>query len=126
MFGSFFQGGEAKNTAGDIIRLNGRVLAPKWYWKAVCDPVRKQSVFFWGENTITDTADSTKRKQGCFDLLQPKRFGVIYCSSVTEAKKKFNGIFQIPDFHEKNCAPDTKGEGFFLPLSTNLETVRKY
>lgn len=118
-------GGEAKNIGGVIIKLNGRVLAPKWYWKAVCDPVGKQSVFFWGENTITDTADSTKRKQGCFDLLQPKRVGIIYCSSVEDAKKAFNGIFQIPDFHEKNCAPDTKGEGFRDVLTRNLETVQK-
>jgi len=90
----FFQGGEAKNSEGVIIKLNERVLAPRWYWKAVCDPVEKQSVFFLGENNIADTADNTKQSQGCFGIKQQKHFGVIYCLSLTEAKKQ----------HQKMCS----------------------
>jgi len=54
-------GGAAKPFDGDI-KLNERVLVPKWYWKAVCDPVEKQSVFFLGENTNVDAGKKTSSR----------------------------------------------------------------
>jgi len=118
----FWQGGEAKDSNGNIIKLNGRVLAPEWYWKAVCDPIKKQSVFFLGKNTITDTANNQDRVQGCFDILKQKRFGVINCLSLKEAKKNrmFVKMFQIPDFHVKNCDPSKIGDDFRSVLQTSL------
>ena len=127
LFGFFFwQGGAAENLDGKIIELNKRVLAPKWYWKAVCDPVGKQSIFFLGENTIADLAENQKKVQGCLGITQQKRSGVIYCYSLTTAKKDFT-MFQIPEFHEKNCVPSKIGENFYSVLEKNLvwKTARK-
>ena len=42
-----------------VIWLNDRVLAPKYYWKAVIDPVNKQPIFFYAENNIGNV-DETK------------------------------------------------------------------
>ena len=115
----FWQGGEAQNLNGVVIELNGRVLAPKWFWKAVCDPVAKQSIFFRGENTITDVADDQRQVKGCFNIKQHKRDGVIQCFSLQDAKSMFKSDFQIPDFHEKNCVPSIIGAGF-KPVLANF------
>lgn len=116
----FWQGGEAKDYNGKIIKLNGRVLAPEWYWKAVCDPVKKQSVFFLGENTITDTEDNQKEVEGCFKIRQHKHSGVINCLSLNDAKTTFKRMFQIPDFHVKNCDPSKIGDDFRVVLQNSL------
>lgn len=105
---------------GNIIKLNN-VLAPQWYWKAVCDPVDKQSIFFWGDNTIADTADNPGRVKGCFDILQQKKNGVINCFSLKDAKEKFKKDFKIPEFHEKNCVPSTIGTNFRAVLEASLK-----
>ena len=95
-------------------------MAPEWYWKAVCDPVKKQSVFFLGENTITDTEDNQKEVKGCFKIKQQKRFGVINCFSLNDAKTMFNTMFQIPDFHETNCDPSNIGDDFRVVLQNSI------
>lgn len=100
--------------------LHERVLAPEWYWKAVCDPEEKQSVFFLGENTITDTADNQEQVKGCFDILQQKKNGVIQCFSLNHAKKNFKEMFQIPELHAKNCDPSKIGDNFRSVLETGL------
>lgn len=105
---------------GNIIKLNN-VLAPQWYWKAVCDPVDKQSIFFWGDNTIADTADNPGLVKGCFGILQQKKNGVINCFSLKDAKEKFKKDFKIPEFHEKNCVPSTRGTNFRAVLEASLK-----
>ena len=113
-------GGAATNFQGNEIKLNGRVVAPKWYWKAVCDPIAQQSVFFLGENTIGDLDEKAMEGQvkGCYDKLQTKRLGIISCYSlndvknIKELKLKLMGHFQIPTFHETNCVPSKIGGNF--------------
>lgn len=57
---------------GAVIWLNsGRVLAPEYYWKAVCDPIKKQSIFFYAENNIGNV-DLTKAKLVASMLKKPK------------------------------------------------------
>ena len=96
------------------------LVCPEWYWKAVCDPVKKQSVFFLRENTITDTEDNQKEVKGCFKIKQHKHSGVINCFSLNDAKTTFKRMFQIPDFHVKNCDPSKIGDDFRVVLQNSL------
>ena len=94
-----------------MIRLNGRVLAPAWYWKAVCDPFNKQSIFFRAKNNIGD-AKTVKKEDGCFGMTQTSKFGFVTCQSIDSARKDVEmQPFQLPIF-DKNCNPSVKGEGF--------------
>ena len=94
---------------GAVIWLNsGRVLAPQYYWKAVCDPIKKQSIFFYAENNIGNV-DLTKAT-GCkyAQKAQTKREGLIMCVSISYATKmKIFG--KLPDFHDENCKPEEVG-----------------
>ena len=99
----------ATNRQGYSIKLNGRVQVPKYYWKAICDPFEKLSVIFWGENTIGDAQGNEGQVESCCGKLQKKLYGVICCSSLNEAKRDYKGIFQIPEFHIKNCVPSLLG-----------------
>ncbi|KAJ7374446.1 hypothetical protein OS493_007552 [Desmophyllum pertusum] len=84
-------GGKATNEKGDVIKLNKRVLAPKWYWKAVCDPIAKQSVFFFGENTIGDVNGMEgQQAKGCYGEVQTKKNG--------EVQNKKNGKVQTKKY----------------------------
>lgn len=102
--------GEATGTGGQVVRLNGLVLAPAWYWKAVCDPFNKQSIFFLARNNIGD-ADNVTQEIGCFDRRQTSMFGVITCQSIDSARALGMEHFQLPIF-DKNCNPSVVGEGF--------------
>lgn len=93
---------------GAVIWLNNRVLAPKYYWKAVCDPVKKQSIFFYAENNIGNVDE--KKEFGCAKKPQTKKRGVIMCLSISNAKQ--NNLFgKLPDFHD-NCNPSEIGSIF--------------
>ena len=92
---------------GAVVWLNNRVLAPGYYWKAVCDPINKQSIFFFAENNVGNV-DNVQEK-GCFNIKQTKRYGVIKCDSISNAEAKFG---KLPDFHEKNCIPKQVGSEF--------------
>lgn len=111
-------GGRALN-AGKEIKLNGRVLTPKYYWKAVCDPQARpsspgttggQSILFVAENKPGDT--STAKVQGsCAAITKPQteKFGVINCYSLVDAKKLFPDISaNLPPFGA-SCNPDILG-----------------
>lgn len=106
----FFKGGRETKLNGDPILLNGRVVAPRWYWKAVCDPVLKQSIFFRAENHVGEKDKDTVL--GCFGKVQTERRGIINCMSLKKAKDLVMENFDLPDFHEKNCNPSVIGEGF--------------
>ena len=106
----FRQGGEAIGTNNQVVRLNARVLAPAWYWKAVCDPFNKQSVFFLARNNIGD-ADAVTQQNGCFDKRQTSKLGVITCQSIDSARALQMQHFNLPIF-DKNCNPSVLGEGF--------------
>ena len=95
---------------GATIRLNQRVLAPKYYWKAVCDPVNKQSIFFYAENNIGNVDEGKDEGNNCAKKAQTKKNGVIMCLSISAAKQ-VNLFGKLPDFHE-NCTPDNIGDIF--------------
>lgn len=110
-------GGRAVN-AGEEIKLNERVLTPRYYWKAVCDPqappsspgTTGQSIVFVAENRPGDT--STAKVQGyCAAITkqQTEKFGVINCYSLVDAKKLFPDISaNLPPFGA-SCNPDILG-----------------
>ena len=102
------KGGEAINSNNKKIVLNGRVVAPGMFWKAVCDPNSKQSIFFWGENRTGELDGGKEVRKGCFNKKQMMKKGVIHCSSINEARKSL----YIPAFNEKNCSPSEKGSSF--------------
>lgn len=93
-----------------MVRLNKRVLAPAWYWKAVCDPFNRQSIFFLARNNIGD-ADTATQESGCFDRRQTSKWGVITCQSIDSARKLSMKHFQLPIF-DNNCNPSVVGEKF--------------
>lgn len=113
-------GGRAKN-AGKEIKLNGRVLTPKYYWKAVCDPeappsapgTTGQSIVFVAENKPGDISE-TKVESYCAAITkknkkQTQKFGVIYCYSLVDAKQLFPDISaNLPPFGA-SCNPDILG-----------------
>ncbi|CAH3196185.1 unnamed protein product, partial [Porites evermanni] len=106
--------GSARNLNGAVVWLNNRVLAPGYYWKAVCDPINKQSIFFFAENNVGNV-DNVQEK-GCFNIKQTKRYGVIKCDSISNAEAKFG---KLPDFHKTNCKPDEGGSKFKEYVMTN-------
>ena len=88
---------------GVAVWLNNRVLAPGYYWKAVCDPVNKESIFFFAENNVGNVDDV--QVKGCFNLKQTKKYGVIKCDSISNAAIKFG---KLPEFTQ-NCKPEEVG-----------------
>jgi len=76
-------------------------VAPEWYWKAVCDPFHKQSIFFLARNNIGDA--STEKFKGCFDKPQTSKRGIITCLSMGEAKALRMEHFQLPKFDSEFC-----------------------
>ncbi|XP_068674109.1 uncharacterized protein [Montipora foliosa] len=110
-----------------VFRVNGRVLTPKYYWKAVCDPeapgitqgTTGQSVVFVAENKPGDISDQ-KVQGNCpgVDKQQTEKYGVINCYSRTEAATSFPEIAgNLPPFGTL-CKPDIRGTF----LNTNLKS----
>lgn len=104
---------------GEVILMNKRVLTPTWYWKAVCDPVARQSIVFVGENSVGDASHT--QVPGCNNIRQTKDRGVIYCYSLDGARgsSKFKD-FILPPFNEKNCVPSVRGNFMDAYLINNL------
>ena len=99
--------------------LNDRVLVPKWYWKAVCDPKAQQSIFFWAVNI--DFKDGIEGEDnGCYGIQQSKKHGVINCLSLkdaTSSKERFKRDFYIPIY----CSPSKMGLDFMPHIKGSLE-----
>lgn len=73
----------------------------------MCDPIKKQSIFFYAENNIGNV-DLTKAIGCDYAKAQTNREGVIMCVSISDAKKmKIFG--KLPDFHDENCKPKEVG-----------------
>ena len=94
----------------------------------MCDPIAQQSVFFLGENTIGDLDEKAmdEKVKGCYDKLQTKRLGVIYCYSMNDVKnsrklKDKLRRLQIPTFDETNCVPLNKGVNFRPNIENSLK-----
>ena len=54
----------------------------------MCDPVNKQSIFFYAENNIGNVDTEKDEQNGCAKKAQTKKNGVIMCLSISAAKKE--------------------------------------
>ena len=91
-----------------------RTVVPKYFWKAVCDPVVRQSIFFIAENNVEVRSTIKVKSASCFGMTMTKDRGVIECESISEAvgrcvRNWWHGI-SIPDFDSVNCGTATKGK----------------
>lgn len=108
-------GGEAVYNKLPIM-LNNKVLTPKYFWKAVCDPdpAVKQSIVFIAENSVgvVETKDPLVDKDlGCIGIKQTKMRGIVQCESLKEVKLISDyADFKLPPFSEKNCNPNKEGD----------------
>lgn len=101
-------GGRAKNNDQEDILLEDRVLTPKYYWKAVCDPAVRQSIVFVAENKPGDINNA--KAVGCYGKQQTERFGIVYCYSLQGARAVPDyKDFKLPPFSDPKCKPDTAG-----------------
>ena len=109
-------------------RLKGRVLTPKYYWKAVCDPeapastpgTTGQSVVFVAENKPGDISEQNDPVSNCPGVTkqQTEKLGVIKCYSLTDAATSIPEIAgNLPPFGPR-CNPDIRGTF----LNTNLQS----
>ena len=120
-----YLGGQAENRARTPLTLNDRVVVPKYYWKAVCDPRRSQSIFFYARNP-TDATTQNKKVTACFGQ-QTETSGVVKCDSInrgSEAIEREVPGAHIPKFTlNRACAPDRLGnifQAFIERLPRNL------
>ncbi|KAK3753496.1 hypothetical protein QZH41_017995 [Actinostola sp. cb2023] len=108
-------GGQAKNGVVDI-KLQGTIVAPQYYWKAICDPTAKESIVFVGENSVGVISED--KVAGCNGRSQTKKKGVVYCYSLQGAQAAYSTEgFKLPPFGD-NCAPSVKGTFMDALLST--------
>lgn len=88
--------------------LNNRVLTPKYYWKAVCDPEAIQSVIFVAENKPGEISEAPVA--GCNDKKQTIKLGVVYCYSLQDARLVHDyADFKLSPFSEARCKPSVRG-----------------
>ena len=88
--------------------LNNKVVVPKYFWKAICDPISWSSVVFFAENPDGNKIESidTKKIKGCdvgssgHITFQTVKKGVLFCNSVDNLRSSFN----LPPFSQ-NCKP---------------------
>ena len=65
------QGDRAEFDGGDLV-LNNRVLTPRYYWKAVCDPAAETSVIVVVENKPSEIREASEVKVADCDGQRPK------------------------------------------------------
>ena len=94
----------------------GGPVAPKYFWKAVCDPDPsvRQSIFFSAKNNVNDTSTDKVSNTTCFGMQMTKRRGVIECESIAKAAGRYIRNwwhrFVVPDFDPVNCGTAKKGD----------------
>ncbi|XP_028413071.1 uncharacterized protein LOC114535923 isoform X2 [Dendronephthya gigantea] len=97
---------------GHTLLLNKRVVAPGYYWKAVCDPVANQSEVLVAANPTGDSG--TGKEYGCDINQKPQKpqtrdRGIVNCYSLDELKKRPEAkYFNLPNF-AAICNPQTRG-----------------
>ncbi|XP_028413062.1 uncharacterized protein LOC114535923 isoform X1 [Dendronephthya gigantea] len=101
-------GGTLLDKNGHKLLLNERVVAPGYYWKAVCDPVAKQSEVFVAANP-TGTS-GTGKEAGCINKMQTRDKGIVNCYSLDELKLRPEAqYFNLPNFADI-CNPSKRGD----------------
>ena len=94
--------------------LNNRVLVPKYFWKAVCDPEIGKSVVFVAANPTgmeNNTLVGGCNLNGVYPpILQSTRLGILYCYSLNKLKSmNISSEFILPSF-AATCKPEKRGE----------------
>jgi hypothetical protein len=124
-FSCCLSGGVVKNNSRAAVLLNKRVVVPRYFWKAICDPLSQRSVVFLAENP-TEVEDNT-RKNGCdvnsgLSRFQTPSYGIINCYSLKalQQDKHFSQQFNLPSFSD-SCKPGVRGK--FLDEFLNAALV---
>jgi len=93
---------------GNPYKMNGRVQAPKYYWKAICNPYLEQSIVFVGINSVG--SKSTKKIKGCNGVEQTDELGIMFCDSLENIKNNPEySDFLLPPFNEATCKASKRG-----------------
>ncbi|XP_028391451.1 uncharacterized protein LOC114516229 [Dendronephthya gigantea] len=103
----------------------GRMTVPKYFWKAVCDPITRESIVFIAENNVGETRTDTVDKGTCASQPMTRSKGVVYCYSMDEVRGIKNRIrnwwhgFSFPDFDPVSCGTNSRGNflDFYLEFS---------
>ncbi|XP_046863711.1 uncharacterized protein LOC124457525 [Xenia sp. Carnegie-2017] len=82
-------GGQLKYENGTTLELNERVLIPRYFWKAICDPSGKQSVAVIAENPIYGENNSNRE--------------ILYPYSLKELKEKYPEL-NLPSLQKVNAS----------------------
>ena len=99
----------------DFQTSSGGPVAPRYFWKAVCDPAVRQSIFFTAENNVHDQSKTKVTSASCFGDTMTQEKGVIECESVAQAAGSGRYIWNwwhgllVPDFDPVKCGTATKG-----------------
>ena len=107
--------------------MKGGIVAPKYFWKAICDPdtpavpgnntSNGQSIVFVARNNIGDI-DIVHKKKGCSGHNQTRMNGVILCYSLQQAQDIFAAEdFKLPPF-SATCNPTVRGSFMDALLNT--------
>ena len=109
----------------DFQTSKGGPVAPKYFWKAVCDPdpAVQQSIFFIAENNVNNASKDKVESASCFKMKMTKEKGVVECESISEAAGKcmrsWWHSFVVPDFDPVKCGTARKGN--FLQPHLNFK-----
>ena len=79
-----------KDQKGKTLKLNERVVIPRYFWKAICDPSDGISVAVIAENPIYGDNNNNR--------------GKLYYYSLNELKRKYPDL-NLPSFAEGKCNP---------------------
>ena len=88
---------------------------PEYFWKAVCDPLIKQSIFFAARNNVGDMSPrtTTVNTGTCLGRKMTQAKGVIECESVANAQGRYLRnwwhSFVLPGFHATECGTNVQG-----------------
>ena len=110
-------------------------MTPQYFWKAVCEPAKRQSIVFVVENKPGNT-DPSLDNNGCELTYRPptggakitnripqkRKFGVIKCSSLADAVA-YHPDFSLPPFSTMNCGPNEKGKFLDQFLADKLRVL---
>lgn len=110
------------------MKLNGNIVVPKYFWKAICDPGIRSSVVFVAENPngMDEDSEDSDKTGGC-DVAkkgvphpQTVMKGVLLCYSLADVKSTPSLQFNLPSFTQ-NCNTSQRGTFLDVYLAKSLQ-----